>query len=135
MEINVLYFLHDAEQGGYVHYTEKETSEHSDSMTSKFILALDNEDLVGKSEIQFMAVKKRKLKKYKLVVINCSGKNHKSAISFVETEYGVFWFHLKNFGKYKGKTFNGLKMWELEPFSNSILETICLEKQFFFIGS
>ena len=133
--INVLFFLHDVEQGGYIHYSEKESSEHSDSMTGKFILALDDVDLVEKSEIQFMAVEKRKLKKYKLVVINSSDKNHKSAISFVETEHGVFWFHLKHFDKYKGKIFHGLKMWELEPFSNSLLEKICLEKQFFFIGS
>jgi hypothetical protein len=140
-EIKILYLIRSSEFGGFIHVSEKEALEESDAMDAKLVLAIHQHDSLqclsrNKLRVTIRAI--NKLQKMSLQVTLVSSDNEERnnlILCNVKTPYGYCWFKLKNFNNYVGQKLKDMKIFDLEPLSDTLLEELCLNHQFFFVGS
>lgn len=138
--IEVLYLVRSSESGGYIHISEKETLDDSDAMDAKFVLAFNQQDalqclLKNKTKLSISAINKNEELSLDVVLLPSNDEDIDAILCTVNTPYGYCWFKLKHFNNYVGRQLKDMKIFDMEPLSDTQLEQLCLEHQFFFIGS
>lgn len=140
-EIKVLYLVRSSETGGFVHISEKDPLDESDAMDAKFILAFNQQDTIQCLLNNGATVTIRAINKLQELTLNIvfvpsdNGSIENFTFCTIMTPYGHCWFKVKNFNMYTGEKLKGMKLFDLEPWSDALLEELCLNRQFFFVGS
>ena len=140
-EIKILYLVRSSESGGFVHISEKDVLEESDAMDAKLVLALHHHDSLQSLINTELKVSVKAINKFQELTLDVmllpsdNGNTSDCTLCSVNTPYGFCWFKLKKFNNYVGQKLRGIKIFDLEPLSDTMLEELCLKYQFFFVGS
>ncbi len=141
-DIEALYLVRSSDSGGFVHISEKDTFDESDAMDAKFVVAVSQPNtlqclLDNKTKLTIRAIDKKEEMSLDIILLLPSVNDGMldSLLCTVQTPYGYCWFKLKNFNNYVGQKLKDMKIFDLEPLSDTLLEELCLKHQFFFVGS
>lgn len=140
-DIEALYLVRSSDSGGFVHISEKDTFDESDAMDAKFALAFNQQNalqclLNTKTKLTIRAIDKKEEMSLHIILLRSDNAEMLDfLLCVVQTPYGYCWFKLKNFNNYVGQKLRDMKIFDLEPLSDTQLEELCLNHQFFFVGS